>query len=60
MCSVHHFMHTGRCPFCEQERIELLSKRFSKSTERDEQIEPEASKEITMSDIEKLKNHFNH
>ena len=29
ICPIHHFSYSGnKCPFCEQERLENLSKKF--------------------------------
>lgn len=59
-CSTHRFHYSGdKCPFCEQDRIHSLSKRFNK-TQNERVIKQEISKqEITLSDIEMLKSKFN-
>ena len=58
MCLTHMFNYSGaKCPFCEQERIDHMCKKFNKQ----EKVEMKhvESKEVTMEDIEKLKAKFN-
>lgn len=56
-CPTHHFYYTGEeCPFCRQERIQKLDKRFNKKPVVEK--ESDADKEITMDDIQKLKDKF--
>ena len=62
-CTIHHFYHSSEeCPFCSSERIQTLSRKFSKKN--DEKQKKETSKknkekEITQSDLEKLMRKFN-
>lgn len=53
------FNYSGNtCPFCEQERIDKMYKRFVKKSEN--QIEHVSEpKEVTQSDLERLKEKFN-
>lgn len=59
LCHVHMFRYSGNtCPFCEKERIDKMYKRFVKKSEN--QIEHVSEpKEITQSDLERLKAKFN-
>ena len=59
LCHVHMFNYSGNtCPFCEQERIDKMYKRFIKKSEKQMENNSEP-KEITQSDIERLKEKFN-
>ena len=56
VCKVHRFAYIQErgCPFCEQERLERMYKRYAPKKE-----EKEVSNVITDEAILKLKEHFN-
>lgn len=55
-CTTHRFHYSGhKCPFCEQERINKMCKKFNHT----QSSKPNDS-EITESHLEKLKEKFNH
>lgn len=67
-CSIHHFYYNGEeCPFCASERVQALSRKFNKDKIEDkpkkDSVKKEKNKsndkEITQTDLEKLKNKFN-
>ncbi len=56
LCLTHMFYYSGnKCPFCEQERISHMHKRFDKKQEK----KVSKNKEVTQSDLEKLCQKFN-
>lgn len=65
ICPTHHFAYSGhKCPFCEKERIELLTSRFVKTEKKDVVNKPvkkpvEVEREVTEDDLQKLKAKFN-
>ena len=62
-CSIHHFYYSGEeCPFCASERVQALSRKFNKDKIEDKpkkEKNKSNDKEITQTDLEKLKNKFN-
>lgn len=67
-CSIHHFYYGGEeCPFCASERVQALSRKFNKDKIEDKpkkdsfkkEKNKSNDKEITQTDLEKLKNKFN-
>lgn len=57
ICPTHHFAYSGRlCPFCEKERLENLSSRFSK---KQEPVKVEKEREVTDDDLQRLMSKFN-
>lgn len=58
LCPTHMFHYSGNnCPFCEQERISHMCKKFNKP--KIIKPKPVYKEEITVDDIEKLKAKFN-
>lgn len=56
-CPTHHFNYTAfKCPFCEQERLHTLSKRFYKEVSKTKEVVN--NQEITTTDLEQLKLKF--
>lgn len=54
-CNTHHFHYSGnKCPFCEQDRIQGMCKKFTKK-----HIKKELNNEVTENDLEKLRLKFN-
>ena len=67
-CSIHHFYYSGEeCPFCASDRVQALSRKFNKDKieykPKKDSVKKEKNKsndkEITQTDLEKLKNKFN-
>ena len=67
-CSIHHFYYSSEeCPFCTSERVQALSRKFNKDKTEDKSKKDSSKKEknkskekeITQTDLEKLKNKFN-
>lgn len=75
LCLIHLFNYTGSvCPFCEQERINHMCKKFEKKQEKttEDNLEKTVTKstkpkhkkkskprEATTADLERLKEKFN-
>ena len=67
-CSTHHFYYSGEdCPFCTSEKVQALNRRFNKDKAENKpkkdfskkEKNKSKEKEITQTDLEKLKNKFN-
>lgn len=64
ICPIHRFSYSGnKCPFCEQERLEHLAKKFVVIDHLDviDNYEPKTKKdiEITEEHLKKLVEKFN-
>lgn len=66
LCRIHMFHYSGlKCPFCEQERIQRMSKAFEAKCKdfNETQVKPENKEEhaaeVTASQLEVLKAKFN-
>jgi hypothetical protein len=62
-CPVHHYYYTGdECPFCREERIKSLDKKFNRDgvveNKGKRDTENTKDREITSDDLEKLVNKF--
>lgn len=61
-CPTHHYYYNGNeCPFCREERIKALNKKFNCDVieSKDEKnMEKSKDREITKDDLDKLVNKF--
>lgn len=54
-CAIHHLYHNGSiCPFCQSEKLNKLHFKYKPSYKKIN----EGKKEVSLTDIEKLKQHF--
>lgn len=61
-CSTHRYYYNGNeCPFCREERIKALNKRFNCDViecKEENNMEKSKDREITKDDLDKLVNKF--
>ena len=63
-CIKHHFYYSGTsCPFCENDRINELSKKYKVHKKESDMCSKkktkEVNRELTIDDLNKLKEKFN-
>ena len=58
VCPIHRFSYSGNvCPFCEQERINYLTRKYG--GEECEVVTKKKEREINENDLQKLMEKFN-
>ena len=59
VCPIHRFTYSGEtCPFCEKDRIEYLTRKYS-GEETNEETTKNKKRDISEDDLKKLLDKFN-